>query len=240
MIRPSGKYDKGWVYHIDPSHLISFIFSHPSMEAHIRIHTEMISQDDLMTFVQETAERWYVVLESQAARPHYQMYIHFKQKYKSLNSMRNKLKKILSDKGNRAYSISEVKDRIHLLCYLLKENNTINSKNIPKDWMTQAAARQEEIVSRQSKSKPQTIISQLEDVIPPNCNQHEMAKLMLKFFLSKKRLVPDPSLFKRYLYTIHLQRSPEACVDFLRNIFLYENVPTLDAQAEWQKFFSQH
>ena len=233
--------ETGWVYHIDPSHLISsFIFYDVSMEAHVRIHTEMISQDDLMTFVKETAERWYVVLESQATRPHYQMYIHFKQKYKSLNSMRNKLKKILSDKGNRAYSISEVKDRIHLLCYLLKENNTINTSNIPKDWMTQAAARQEEIVSRQSKSRPQTILSQLEDVIPPNCNQNEMAKLMLKFFLSKKRLVPDPGLFKRYLYSIHLQRSPVACVDFLRNLFQFESSPpTLETQAEWLEFFSQ-
>jgi len=209
------------------------------MEAHCRIHTEMISQDDLLAFVQETAERWYVVLESQATRPHYQMYIHFKQKYKSLNAMRNKIKKILSGQGNRAYSISEVKDRIHLLCYLLKENNLINSKNIPKVWLDDASKRQEEIVSRQQKSKPQTILSQLEDVIPPNCSQHEMAKLMLKFFLSKKRLVPDPGLFKRYMYSIHLQRSPEACVDFLRNIFQFENVPTLDAQAEWHNFFSQ-
>ena len=64
-----------------------------------------------MTFVQETAERWYVVLESQATRPHYQMYIQFKTKYKSLNAMRNKVKKILSGQGNRAYSISEVKEK---------------------------------------------------------------------------------------------------------------------------------
>ena len=209
------------------------------MEAHCRIHTEMISQDDLLTFVQETADRWYVVIESQASRPHYQMYIQFKQKYKSLNAMRNKVKKILSGQGNRAYSLSEVKDRIHLLCYLLKENNTINSKNIPKDWLEQAEKRQEEIVSRQQKSKPQTILSQLEEVIPPNCTQHEMAKLMLKFFLSKKRLVPDPGLFKRYMYSIHLQRSPQACVDFLRTIFEYENLAPLDVQEDWLKFFSQ-
>ena len=124
--------ETGWVYHIDPSHLISLIFSYPSMEAHCRIHTEMISQDDLLTFVKETADRWYVVLESQATRPHYQMYVQFKTKYKSLNAMRNKVKKILSGEGNRAYSISEVKDRIHLLCYLLKENNTINTSNTPK------------------------------------------------------------------------------------------------------------
>jgi len=209
------------------------------MEAHCRIHTEMISQDDLLTFVKETADRWYVVLESQATRPHYQMYMQFKQKYKSLNAMRNKVKKILSGEGNRAYSISEVKDRIHLLCYLLKENNTINTSNIPKEWMTQAAARQEEIVSRQSKSRPQTIIAQLEDAIPPGANQHEIAKLMLKFFLSKKRLVPDPGLFKRYMYSIHLQRSSVACVDFLRNIFEFDNLAPLNIQDEWLKFFSQ-
>jgi len=190
-----------------------------------------------MTFVQETADKWFVVLETQAARPHYQMYIQFKQKYKSLNSMRNKIKKILSGQGNRAYSISDVRDRIHLICYLLKENNTINTNNIPKDWLEQAEKRQEEIV--QKKSKPQTILAQLEQVIPPNCNQHEMAKIMLKFFLSKKRLVPDPGLFKRYLYSIHLQRSPVACVDFLRNIFQFENLANLEIQDEWLKFFSQ-
>lgn len=204
----------------------------------------MVSQDDVLEFLNTYAQCWYLVLETQANRPHYQAYVRFKDKYKSLQSMRNKIKKILSADGNRAYSCSELREEPYvMICYLMKENNLISSHGILKEWISQAEAREVEIktVQKQSKKKPQTVLSEIMDTLPPgHLSRFEIAKYVGAYFLRRKKLIPDPNLFKKYVWTIQVNRQPELMMDFLREeVFKWETNFDLDTQADMSEFFSQ-
>lgn len=220
------------------------------MEVQLRIHCEAVSQEALLSFLQDTADAWFLVRETDASRPHYQAYIKFVKRYSSLQAMRNKVKKIISSgyQGNKAYSLSEVRGDesqdapiVVMICYLLKENELISSKGISKDVMTQAEARQVRIQSavEKRKSRPTSIVAQIMETLPTrSVSDRELARYMLKYFISRKKLIPDQGLFRRYMYSIKINRDPNATVEYLRELFQYQD-PSLDESAQDAEFFSQ-
>ena len=206
----------------------------------------MVSQDEVLKFLDTYAQCWYLVLETKATRPHYQAYVRFKDKYRSLQSMRNNVKKILTGDGNRAYSCSELREEPYvLICYLMKESNLISKHNLLKEWITQAEARQEEIktvAQKQSKKKPQTVLAEIMETLPPgHLTRYEIAKFVGAYFLRRKKLIPDPTLFKKYIWTIQVNRDPKLLNEYLiEEVFRFDqSPPTLETQAEWSEFFSQ-
>lgn len=219
------------------------IISLPIMECQLRVHQEMISQEVLLQFLKDYCDRWYAVLEDDASRSHYQCYIQIKSKYKSLNSFRNIFKKVLNSTGNRAYSISELRETsVVLICYLMKEGNLISQVGITPEEISLAESRQAEIQEARQKSaakKPVSIVAQVLDLLPPRkMSRFEIAPILLKFFLDRKKLVPDQGLFRRYLYTLELARDPAQATEYLRTLFEFE-CPTLECQDGWSNFFSQ-
>jgi hypothetical protein len=94
------------------------------MEAHIRVHQEFIKPESLKEFLQTYCTRWYIALEVEASRAHYQGYISVKPEYRSLESLRRLLKKRLEEGsvGNKAYSISAARESMtRHIAYLMKE-----------------------------------------------------------------------------------------------------------------------
>lgn len=223
------------------------------MECHLRVHQSACTQDVIEGFLREMSTRWYLVLEEDASRPHYQMYIQFKDKYKSLQSMRNKVKAIAGT-GNRNYSLSPLrKTPVDLICYLMKEGNLLSSHSIPTKWLEDAERQQDEIRQAQEtrdarrSSKPQSIVQMILESFPEDFDfseepkaQVNIAKYVLRWFYDRKRLLPDPQMLRRYIYTISMYRGgATSMVDYLREMYQFDSPLTLEAQADLLKFFSQ-
>ena len=174
------------------------------MEAQVRVHTEFISQVELHKFFQDKTDRYYLVLEQDATRPHFQAYAKFKPKYENINSLRNQLKRILTGKGNGVYSISPLKKSAeHLIAYLMKEPNLI-AHNVPKDVLSKAEAMYEEY-QKSSKDPHRPIIELLYDQCPPKLNaytQDEIIDIIIRYFHKVNRLQPDLYMLKKYVNTI--------------------------------------
>lgn len=174
------------------------------MEAHLRVHTNFISQEDVVSWIKDKCESWYLALEEDASRPHYQAYVRFKPKFENINSLRNSLKKSLTGQGNAAYSLRGLKKpREHLVCYLLKENKPI-SKCIELDLMKAAEALQQEIKAKAS-DKHRPIMEQLLDVFPARgraYSQEEMVAGIVRWFHSNGRMQPDMFMLGKYVRTL--------------------------------------
>lgn len=177
------------------------------MEAHLRVHTSFVSQDTLVSWVRDRADSWFVALEEDATRPHFQAYVKFKPKYENMNSLRNALKKILTGQGNGAYSLRDLKKAPeHLICYLFKENKCI-SKSIPKDLLQAAQDLEVEIQVKMAKKadKHRPIIDQILEQFPPRgraYSQEEMVSTIVRWFHQEGRMQPDIFMLGKYIRTL--------------------------------------
>ena len=176
------------------------------MELHLRVHTEFISQDTLCEWVRKYCESYYVALEEDAQRPHFQAYIKTKPDYKNVNSLRNSLKKLITSKGNAVYSLRGLKKpKVHLVCYLLKENKPI-MKCIEVGLLKEAEALQEEILSKKSNTdRHRPIMEQLLEVFPARgraYSQEEMVSGIVRWFHDNGRMQPDMFMLGKYVRTL--------------------------------------
>ena len=159
-----------------------------------------------MTWVRQKCDSYYVALEEDAERPHFQAYVRFKPEYANMNSLRNTLKKILSATGNAVYSLRPLKKpREHLVCYLLKENKPV-ARCIEIELMKQAELLQEEILSKKVvKDKHRPIMEQLLDEFPPRgraYSQAEMVSGIVRWFHKNGRMQPDMFMLGKYVRTM--------------------------------------
>ena len=175
-----------------------------SLEAQVRVHTEFVTQEELHKFFQAKTDRYYLVLEQDAKRPHFQAYAKFKPNYENINSLRNQLKRILSGKGNGAYSITPIKKSAeHLIAYLMKEPNLI-AHNLPQDLLSKAGAMYEEY-QKVSKDPHRPIIEVLYDQFPPRLDaytQEEIIDILIRYFHKVGKLQPDLYMLRKYVNTI--------------------------------------
>lgn len=199
------------------------------MEAHLRVHTQFISQEDLLCWIRKKCDSYYVALEEDANRPHFQAYVCFKPESQNMNSLRNSLKKLLTGEGNAVYSLRALKKpREHLVCYLLKENKPI-ARCVEVGLMKQAELLQEEILNSKKsvKDKHRPIMEQLLEEFPARgraYSQAEMVSGIVRWFHKNGRMQPDMFMLGKYVRTM--------CASF--DIDRYVRV----AQAEFQDKFS--
>lgn len=175
------------------------------MELHLRCHTGFVTQDKICDWIRKYCESYYVALEEDAERPHFQAYIKTKPEYQNVNSLRNSLKKILSGQGNAAYSLRGLKKpKVHLVCYLLKENKPI-MRCIEIGLMKEAEALQEEIQSKKSTDRHRPIMEQLLEVFPARgraYSQEEMVSGIVRWFAANGRMQPDMFMLGKYVRTL--------------------------------------
>jgi hypothetical protein len=204
------------------------------MDLHLRIHQEAVDPTELKKFLQDYCECWYWVLETQAARPHHQLYLKSKPKYKSVNSLRNSVKKIIrvEYQGNKAYSLSECRGDesddppdVVLVCYLMKEGNVIESRNMYVNVIKAAEARQNVIkaaIAERKVNKKGSVLQRLLDEIqyPPTepMTDRALAEAIVKWFMEQKRLIPDQYMLRKYIVSIQMVRDPSKLKPYVENI----------------------
>jgi hypothetical protein len=211
------------------------------MEAQLRVHQEFIPQADMLKFIQDKCDEYYLVLEADATRPHYQAYVKFKSKYENINSLRNQLKKLLTGKGNGAYSISELKKPPeHLVAYLMKEEGHIAHK-VPKELLAKAEQVFEEFKQSKKRRDNRTILEQLTDEFPPRLNaytQAEMVSTIIRYFHKNGKLQPDMYSLQKYIRTLCAQMDIDRYVRVAQHEYS-DKFNTLEVMWKSPEFFSQ-
>lgn len=206
------------------------------MDCHLRIHQEASTPEIIRSWLTEYCEFWYWVLETNASRPHHQLYIRLKPRWKTVKSIQNKHTGFLLPefKGNRAYSLSEVRGDdsdddpiVVLICYLMKEGNLVESRNILSTWVHQAEERQrriQEAVKERKRKKTGTVIQRLLDEFgtmvgtePPT--HEELAKKIVIWFIQQKRIVPDKFMLKKYVNTILLNIDNTRVDEYVKSVY---------------------
>jgi hypothetical protein len=177
------------------------------MEAHLRVHTEYISLANLISYTDKYCTKVYLVKEEDATRPHYQGYVRFDQKYQNLESLRNLLKKHLTQKGNRVYSISLARESMQRhIAYLMKEGQEpLVQKNI--SILDLKAAK--DLVTDFKKRQSMTTMEKLADSYSGDDSVERIAKYIMEEWKRQGRMLPDPRLMKRYIQTIQFIKWPE-------------------------------
>lgn len=186
------------------------------MEAHIRVHTEYISQEVLTEYLQHYCDMYYIALETDASRPHYQGYVKFKPNYASLESLRNQLKKRLKEKGNKVYSISAAREsRARHIAYLKKEGyEPLIQHGIPIADQRAATELVETFKARQKMSP----IEKLADGYSGSEDVKDIGLYIIREMKTQGRLVPDVRMMKRYIENIRILKWP----DRFRDTYLQE------------------
>ena len=179
------------------------------MEAQLRVHTEYVDKAELLEWIKKRCTEYYVALEEDAERPHYQAYLKFDPKYANLNSIRTMFKKIVTGTGNTVYSLKGLKKPAeHLVCYLFKENKCVMS-SVNKQLMDKAKTLEQDIHAklekRKSSSGKASIIDNLLDLFPPRArmyDQKEMVDKIVRWFHEEGRMQPDLYQLQKYLRTV--------------------------------------
>jgi len=178
-----------------------------NMEAHLRVHTEYISLSNLQAYTDKYCSKVYMVREEDAARPHYQGYVRFDVKYQNLESLRNLLKKYLTQKGNKVYSISLARESMaRHIAYLMKEGGEpVFNRNI--SILDLNAAK--DLVSDFKKRQAMTSMERLADSYSGDDKVESIAKYIMSEWRRQGKMLPDPRLMKRYIQTIQFIKWPE-------------------------------
>lgn len=181
------------------------------MEAHIRVHTEYITQEALKEYLGHYCDMYYVALETDASRPHYQGYVKFKPNYASLESLRNQLKKRLKEKGNKVYSISLAREsRARHIAYLKKEGyDPLLQYGVPTTDLRTANELVETFKSRQKMSP----LEKLADGYSGGTDVKDIGMYIIREFRTQGKMIPDVRMMKRYIENIRILKWPEVYRD---------------------------
>lgn len=181
------------------------------MEAHIRVHTEYITQEVLHEYLKHYCDMYYIALETDAERPHFQGYVKFKSNYASLESLRNQLKKRLSQKGNKVYSISMAREsRSRHIAYLKKEgNDPVLQYGVPVGDIRTANELVETFKVR-SKMSP---LEKLADGYSGGVDVKQIGTYIIREFKIQGKMIPDVRMMKRYIENIRIIKWPEVYRD---------------------------
>lgn len=177
------------------------------MDAHLRVHTDFISLSNLQSYIDRYCDKAYIAREEDATRPHYQGYVQFKFEYKNLESLRNLLKKNLSQKGNKVYSISLAREsRYRHLAYMMKEGTPpVIQKNISILELKSA----QELVDDFRRRQKMTPMEKLADSYSGDDSVENICKYIMEEWKHQGKMLPDPRLMKRYIQSIQFIKWPE-------------------------------
>lgn len=177
------------------------------MEAHLRVHTGFITLSNLVAYTDKYCTKVYMALEEDATRPHYQGYVRFDVKYKNLESLRNLLKKFLTEKGNKVYSISLARESMaRHIAYLMKEGQEpVINRNISILDLNQAR----DLVTDFKKRQAMTSIEKLADSYSGSPDIKSICNYILSEWKRQGKMVPDIRLMKRYIQSIQFIKWPE-------------------------------
>ena len=191
------------------------------MDAHLRVHTQFITQSNVIEFLDRYCTSYYLVREVDATRPHYQAMCRFKVEYQNLESLRNQLKKRLSEKGNKVYSISAQREsQMRHLAYLMKEGGEPVAKlGISVTLMTGA----KELQADYEKKKKMTTVERLAYEYQGSTSVSDICKYVMEETKRSGKMLPDPRLMKRYIQNIQVLKWPEMFqrqyIDEVQNLF---------------------
>lgn len=181
------------------------------MEAHLRVHTQYITGESLKDFLEHYCDQWYIALETDANRSHYQGYVKFKVNYVSAESLRNQLKKRLSDKGNKVYSISLAREsKARHIAYLMKEGYEPFTKcGISVSDMQSARELVSQFKARQNLSP----LEKLAYDYSGSPDIGDIVRYILNEFKHQGKMVPDVRMMKRYVENLRIMKWPEIYKD---------------------------
>lgn len=196
-------------------------------DVHVRVHTEFITQENLIEFLTTYCSRWYMARETDASRPHYQAFATFKPRYLNVESMRNQLKKRLNDrerdKGNKVYSISVARECMaQHIAYLMKEGqDPVSQEGISDDTLQTAQQLVKDFKRKQGMSTVQRLAYEYKG---PINDVRAIGKYVIEESQKNGKLLPDMRLMKRYVESIQFYKDPKTYeakyLDILENFFL--------------------
>ena len=191
------------------------------MDTTIRIHYVGEKTDEhfekCVTFIKTLGETYYVADEQNANRPHIQAYVYMT-KYKTLASLRDRLKKTLAIDGSLSYSVSALREtRIRYIAYLMKEGPGafVASCSLDQDQAEAELLREAFIKNPPKDTRPQSIYQKIvhdignEHLVEPR----DIARKMLMWFYDHGKLIPDERMLRRYVETYRFGRDPQAQAD---------------------------
>lgn len=176
------------------------------MEAHIRVHTDHITQDNMIAYMDTYCSKYYLVQENDATRPHYQAYCQFKPEYQNLESLRGLLRKKLTEKGNKVYSISLAREsNLRHIAYLMKEElPPVKAVNISILELKEAQGLVKEFKTKQKM----TSMERLAHEYTGDKDVKSICKYIMEEWKRQGKMFPDPRLMKRYVQNIQILKWP--------------------------------
>lgn len=203
------------------------------MDTTIRLHYIGDRADEhfgkCITFIKSLGETYYIAQEQNANRPHIQCYVYMT-KYKTLASLRDRLKKVLQIDGHLDYSVSALREtRIKYIAYLLKEGPGafVASCSLDQD-QAEAELLREAFLKNPKKDHHQRPTSLYQKIVHDIGNEHlveprDIARKMLMWFHEHGKLIPDENMLKRYVNTYRFGRDPVAQAEILiENMYRWE------------------
>lgn len=191
------------------------------MDFHIRVDAKALKDyASLEEWVRANCDAYLVSYETPVDNPHYQGYI---RTLKKVTTLRKSLTKLLTLKGNTAYSISQCREKEKLLQYCCKDGDirltTFTDEEVEtyKRIGAETKAEVEKSVERR-KAKPLNTIAKLYKELDCSRNVKLIFVDVVKWYAANDKCFPDCMMMKRIAQTLRfkwLTQNGHQCEKFI-------------------------